>query len=146
MNKTLLQILSLIVIFGCGLMSNCKTEDPSPEEAFLKKLSGTWKPGTISVDNTVLSGAFDGYTITFSNDKSFTTTGGNDPIWPASGSFTLAPQSSSTTAFGLNRSDGVTVNVSSLEDQKLVMKFQYIPAGGRRASVSGIYTFDLVKK
>jgi hypothetical protein len=143
--KTSFYILTFLALATLFLLPACSGDDPSAEEIFLEKLAGTWAPGNVSVDNLVVNGAFDGFSITFSKDKTFTTTKGNNPIWPASGAFTLNAQSTADPGFDLMRSDGVEVQVTTLSAQSLVLKFQYIDPNGRIKSVSGLYTFELQK-
>jgi hypothetical protein len=131
-------IFSLITMF-----SACK-DDPSAEEIFLGKISGTWAPGVISVDGVVLQGAFSGFTLSFTKDKHYTTTNGNAPIWPASGTFTLTA-ASAPPGFNILRADGVAVQVLEFTDHKLVLTLHYVSPGGRKSSVTGDYKFELVK-
>ena len=111
--KTILRITTLIMITSLGFLSSCKQDEPSAEALFLEKISGTWTATLVSVDNTVLEGAFDGFAITIKADKTYTTSNGNAPIWPASGTFTAKAVTSSA-GFDLVRSDGVEIEVVEL--------------------------------
>ena len=142
--KILLRTSALVILMALGSISGCKPDEPSAEEVFLDKISGNWTAMMVSVDNTVLEGAFDGFAVNFKTDKTFTTTNGNAPIWPASGSFTTKTVTS-TAGFNLLRSDGTEVEVVELIDTDLILRFNYVSPGGRSSSVSGDYEFELTK-
>ncbi|HEY5692603.1 MAG TPA: hypothetical protein VIS49_14195 [Cyclobacteriaceae bacterium] len=126
-------------------LSSCKDEI-SAEEAFLNKVSGTWKasPIGVSVDGVAVNGAFSNFSITIKNDATYTTTNGNSPIWPSSGKITVVANSSSV-GFKFMRSDGVEVAIQQFTDTKLVLALQYADPNGRTRGVSGNYVFDLQK-
>src|SRR5687767_3118495 len=108
MKKVILKLAGIFsVIFILGI-SACEEPVPSAEEAFLEKLSGEWSATTVSVDDVVLQGAFDGFEINFTTGKTYTTANGNAPIWPATGSFSTKA-STSTVGFDIVRTDGVEV-------------------------------------
>ena len=142
--KILLRTLAFVTLMALGVISGCKPDEPSAEELFLEKISGNWTATMVSVDNTVLEGAFDGFAITIKTDKTYTTSNGNAPIWPASGSFT-AKSVTSTSGFNLMRADGVEVEVAELTDNELILRFDYVSPGGRKSSVSGGYVFELTR-
>lgn len=141
--KNLIRILTLLSVPFLLVLPACD-DDPTAEEKFMEQISYTWSATVITLDGAALTGSFENFSITFKNDKTFTTQNGNAPIWPASGSFTLAT-ASSTPGFNLNRSDGVLVTVEELSSNALVLSLQYTAAGGRTASVSGAYEFQLMK-
>jgi hypothetical protein len=132
-------LISLIVV-----SQGCKTEEPTADEVFLNKISGEWTASKISVDDVVLEGAFDGFKLSLTTEKNYTTTNGNAPIWPASGSFTLK-QVNSIVGFNMLRDDGVEISIKEFSDKKLVLMFHYVSAGGRSSSVTGDYIFELTK-
>jgi hypothetical protein len=134
----------IIILALITSLISCK-HDPGAEEVFLGKISsGPWAPGIISVDGVVLQGAFSGFTLSFTKDKHYTTTNGNAPIWPASGTFTLT-SSTATPGFNILRADGVAVQILELTDHKLVLTLHYVSPGGRMSSVTGDYRFELTK-
>ena len=126
--------------------SSCK-DGPTDEEIFLKKIALAWKSSSTGVqfDGKDVNGVFKDFTITFTESKTFTTTAGNSPVWPASGKFTVKSNSTSA-GFKLLRDDGVEVTVDKLTDTQLVLKFNYIGKTSRVKSVSGGFVFDLVVK
>lgn len=126
-------------------LSSCKDEI-SAEEEFLNKVSGTWKASSVgvSVDGVAINGAFSNFSITIKNDATYTTSNGNNPIWPASGKVTVVANSSSV-GFKFMRSDGVDVAIQQFTETKLVLALQYTDPNGRTRSVSGNYVFDLQK-
>jgi hypothetical protein len=142
--KTILRTAGLVTLIVLGFISGCKPDEPSAEELFLEKISGNWTATMVSVDNTVLEGAFDGFALTLKADKTYTSTNGNAPIWPASGTFTAKAVTSSA-GFNLVRSDGVEVEVVELTENDLTLRMHYISPDGRSSSVSGDYEFELTK-
>lgn len=136
-------LFSLLLVGGLLAGSSCK-EDLSPEEEFLKKLSGTWTASTLGVtlDGVAVNGVFADFSITIEGNGNFTTQNGNDPIWPAAGTLTAIPASTGGN-FDFRRNDGVEIAVSQIADNNIILSFQYTSSSGRVASVSGNYAFDL---
>lgn len=136
-------LLNVVVILLLAFTA-CK-DDPSAEEQFLKRIGAKWDASTtgVTLDGVAVNGAFKNFSITFTDQGTFTTSNGNSPIWPASGKFTLKSTSTSV-GFNLVRSDGVEIRIDQLTDTKMVLKFQY-SSSSRTSSVSGNYIFDLVK-
>jgi hypothetical protein len=141
MEKIILRFITLSVLLVTTGIAACDDE-PTAEEIFLEKLGKVWTADVVTVDDVVLEGAFDGFSITPTKEKTFTTTNGNSPIWPASGSFTLKAVSTGE-GFNLIRNDGVEVEVRELTETTLQLKLHYISTGGRSSSVSGDYIFEL---
>ncbi len=134
-------ILNIVVCaLALTLIPSCDDE-PTAEEKFLEDISHSWTAEVITLDGMTLTGSFENFQITFKSDMTFTTQNGNDPIWPAAGSFTLESVSS-TAGFNLVRSDGVAITVEELAGNVLVLSLQYTAPGGRTASVSGNYEFQ----
>jgi hypothetical protein len=126
--------------------SSCKDE-PTAEEIFRKKIALTWKTTATGVqfNGKDVNAIFNGFTLTFTEAQTYTTTSGNTPVWPASGKFTTVP-TTSTIGFNLKRDDGVVIEITQLTETKLVLKFNYTGKPNRVSSVSGGYVFDLEKK
>jgi hypothetical protein len=139
---SMLLVLTVIIL----TISSCK-DGPTDEEIFLKKIALAWKSSTTGVqfDGKDVNGVFNGFAVTLTESKTYTTTAGNAPVWPASGKFTLKPNSS-TAGFSLLRDDGVEITVDKLTDTNLVLKFGYVGKTSRVKSVSGGFVFDLVVK
>lgn len=136
-------LVSWLLVGGLLTVSSCK-EDLSPEEEFLKKLSGTWTASAVGVtlDGVAVNGVFGGFSITIEGNGNFTTQNGNDPIWPATGTLTAIPASTAG-SFDFRRNDGVEIAVSQIADNNITLSFQYTSPSGRVSSVSGNYAFDL---
>ena len=143
-SKVIGGLMVMIVTAFLLTISSCK-DDPTNEEIFLKKMALAWKSSSTGVqfDGKDVNGIFKDFTITFTESQTYTTISGNTPVWPASGKFTLKPNSSSA-GFSLLRDDGVEVTVDQLTDTKLVLKFNYVGKTSRVKSVSGGFIFDLV--
>lgn len=135
----------LVLSFSALLFALPACEDePSAEEKFLTSIAGKWTPTNIgvSLDGVAVNGAFKGFSITLTDQKTFTTTFGNTPIWTASGKFTPKPVSTNV-GFSLVRQDGVEISVERPADNRMTLKFQFVSKGSRTSSVSGRYIFDL---
>jgi len=141
------QVMWLAVVVGTLITISSCSDDPSAEEAFLKKVSLAWKssPSGVQFDGKDVNGVFKDFTITFTESQTYSTTSGNSPVWASSGKFSVKT-SSSATGFSLIRDDGVEIVVDQLTDTKLVLKFSYIGKTSRVKSVSGGFVFDLVVK
>lgn len=144
MNKYLIRIMTVACLAGLIGFSACEPTEETPEEIFMKQLAGNWTATEVMLDDIVIENAFEGFQLSITADKKFTTQEGNDPIWPASGSFTLKG-TNATPAFDLVRNDGVEIEVSQLDDNNLMVEFHYISTGGRAKSVTGDYEFTLTK-
>lgn len=128
------------------LLPSCK-DDPTEEEIFLGKIAAAWIPTSTGVvlDDVPVNKVFSGFVLTLTDQAGFTSTNGNSPIWPASGTFTLK-KVSTTAGFNLVRNDGVEIFIDQMTDAKLVLRFQYVGQPGRIGSVGGEYVFDLERK
>ncbi len=146
MNKNL-QWFSALALLALLTFPSCKEDEPTEEEVFLSKIGLSWQLSEegVLLDDVPVNNVFNGFTISLTSQSSFSTSNGNAPIWPASGTFTLK-KVGTTTGFNLVRSDGVEVFVDQLTEQRLVLRFQYVGQGGRTGSVSGEYVFDLEVK
>jgi hypothetical protein len=136
--KTLLPALLLVFVISC------KEDEPTAEAIFLGKIGHHWTSTSILLDASPVNGAFADFELTLGKNKTYNTVNGNAPIWPASGKFTVKAVSS-TVGFNLLRDDGTEIEVEELTENKLVLKFHYDAAGGRRKGVTGNYIFELEK-
>jgi hypothetical protein len=138
--KLILSFCTLLVV----LIPSCKDE-PTEKEIFIKDISKTWTPSTTGIvfKGQPVNGVFNSFSLTFGKGQTYTTTDGQNPVWRASGKYTVQNATNSV-GFEILRDDGVIVTVDQLTDTKLVLKFDY--TGGRSRSVSGGYIFDLVSQ
>lgn len=140
LRKILILILLGIITFSCGE----EESEPAPEneEAVqLQKLAKTWVPVSVMKDDEDVSNRFTGFTITFTQQKTYTTT-------PSRGDFDVEPfKSSGAWDFrgdNLNiiaRDDGVDMNLSVTET-RLTLRFQIANPNGRTLGI-GEYDFEL---
>jgi hypothetical protein len=137
--KSIINFLVIVIvaiqIISCG-------SDPAKESeeiVFLNKLSNAWQVNAVDIDGEDATGAFDGLAITFTDTKTLTVINPVDPIWPATGSFTLVK---SGDTFSIDRNDGVIITILELTETSLIMSLNY-SAGSRVSSVSGEYTFEM---
>jgi hypothetical protein len=115
-------------------------EKPGPEKQYLQKLSFTWGLQQAKANGVDVTQAFSGLTLTVKGDKTFIVATPVDPIWPASGTFTLR-QVSGSEDYDIVRNDGVEIHVSELSTLQLKLQMQYQPPHGRVSSVGGQYEF-----
>jgi hypothetical protein len=144
--KSVQYMISLFVIGGLLITGvSCSKDSPSAEDVFLEKIEGTWvlSSSGVEIDGEDVTEVFEEFTVTFTKDREYSTSDGNEPIWDGSGTFDLEA-SSNDAGFHIIRDDDVEVRVDELSETKLVLKFNYVSDGsGRVKSASGEYTFDL---
>jgi hypothetical protein len=140
-----IQILSsVIALIAIVQIISCSSEKVDPtRDTFFNNLSRNWAINTVQLDGKDVTNAFPGMVVNFTKDGKFTTTNPVGNLWPASGTFTL--QNSSTQGlFNLQRNDGVLVTVTQLSTSALQFTMSFTTApGGRVASVTGNYTFNM---
>jgi len=145
MKSKLLTILTVVLIgVLLVLLQSCKEKkDDAPDEGeiFIGRISTTWKTGRVTTDGVDVTGAFKNMTLTFSADRTYAVANAVSPIWPASGSFELIQVGDNQ--FNLKRSDGVTIDVTSLADSKMVLELFYTSNTGRASGVTGHYKFEM---
>src|SRR5688572_4465805 len=129
------------------ILLSCKGDEPSAKDIFIKNISKGWKPSAtgVKLDGEFVNGVFDTFSLTFAKGLTYSTTDGQDPVWKASGKFTVN-KASNAVGFLIVRDDGVEVTVTELTESKLVIQFPFTKKGGRSSSVSGGYVFDLIPK
>ena len=127
------------VINGC----DSSDDQPSPDDQFLRELSGTWtlNAGQVTIDGLDVTEAFAGMSITFSTDKSYSTLHGIAPIWPANGSFVINKEADGS--YSLLRDNEVYVKVSNLTSTSVRLTMQYSASAGRTKGTSGQYEFTM---
>ena len=145
--KTIVRLLNIICLLAVVALVSCGEPEPSAKELFLKKLYKKWGLSStgVKLNEQLVNGVFDNFTVTFAKGLTYTTTDGQDPVWKASGIFSLE-KSGSQPGFLIARDDGVQITVSEITETKLVLKFAYTKKGSRASSVSGGYVFDLIPK
>lgn len=133
--------ISLVGLMSCG-GDDDGDDDPTPtltpEQEQLAILARTWTLSTATLDNTA-SDAFNGLSVTFTENKAFTVSGDYEPVWPSSGTFDFG-----SGLFTLQRNDGVTMTISSdLSETSMTLTFNYnILPGGRTEGILGDYVFQ----
>lgn len=143
--KILICVLLGMMIFACGEENNDPDPTPEPEDEEtlqIEKLAKIWKLGTVMKDDEDVTDRFTGFTITFTQQKTYTTT-------PERGDFDVAPfPDSGAWDFrndNLNviaRSDGIDMNITVTES-KLTLQFQISTPNGKTLGI-GEYDFELV--
>lgn len=144
MRKDLLTSARFFVTLAfLATLAACKDE-PTAEEQFLATINRRWTASSagVTLDGVAVNGVFKGFSITLTDQKTYTTTAGNAPIWATAGKYELSP-AAGPAGFSLVRDDGVIITVARPADQRLVLSFQYVSKGSRTSSVSGRYVFDL---
>ena len=137
-------VFSIPILFGLCLIAACKSEDEgdtipkTEEELQLEKLSKTWIPGFIQRDGVDVTGEFSGFTLTFTQNKTYTAVNGGE-VFPASGTWEFATGNLNR----MVRDDGVVMEVV-VTATTLNLQFQIDSPGGRFAGTSGDFEFDLI--
>lgn len=147
MVKQLLQTwLPVFLFVMVTVVTGCKKDkDPQPSEQdlFLEQLSTNWKVSEARVDEVDVTDAFENLTLSFTKEKTYSTTNSVAPIWPASGTFTVG--GATANAFTLQRSDGVVIKVISISATRLELEFNYSAPTNRTKQVSGRYEFVFIR-
>jgi hypothetical protein len=134
--------LGALMLISCGDDSDDPvTEDPltesTEEEKQLESLSASaWKMSSITLDGADVTSNFDGLVLTINSDKTYSTNGSYDPVWPSSGSFTFGSDINT-----LTRDDGVSMTIS-VSETSLTVTFTYADSGGRIDALPGDYVFS----
>ena len=144
--------IALVVSVLILCLSGCKSDDSqemTPEQWQVIKLARPWEAADeqfVKLDNVDVSQFFEGFTLMFNTQKNYTTTNGNSPIWPESGTYEFAVVNGSTNIDRLIRNDGTEINILELTENSLKIEFDYssTPSGGRTMGISGGYYFELV--
>jgi hypothetical protein len=140
--KVIINLLFGISVFGLlGIMS-C-SDDPSPEQEAINRLSKTWTDASVQLDgNDVTSPSYDNFSITFRTDGSYITTDG-DPVFKPSGGFWSYTDK---TNFSRIDVDGVSMNVSlntNVTTLTLTFTAPGTAIGARVEGLEGNYVFNL---
>ena len=134
--------LGALMLISCGDDSDDPvTEDhvteSTEEEKQLESLSASaWKMSSITLDGADATSNFDGLVLTINSDKTYSTNGSYDPVWPSSGSFTFGSDINT-----LTRDDGVSMTIS-VSETSLTVTFTYADSGGRIDALPGDYVFS----
>ena len=91
---------------------------------------------SITLDGADATSNFDGLVLTIKSDKTYSTNGSYDPVWPSSGSFTFGSDINT-----LTRDDGVSMTIS-VSETSLTITFTYADSGGRIDALPGDYVFS----
>tara|TARA_B110000503_G_scaffold4105_1_gene5437 strand:- start:617 stop:1021 length:405 start_codon:yes stop_codon:yes gene_type:complete len=111
--------------------------EPTEEENQLESLSASaWTMSSIILDGADVTSNFSGLVLTIKSDKTYSTNGEYDPVWPSSGTFTFGSDLNT-----LTRDDGVSMTVS-VSETSLSITFTYADAGGRIDALPGDYVFS----
>lgn len=142
--KKIQMLLGVFVMIALSQFTGCSTEKVDPtKDNFLNNLSRNWVVNNIQLDSKDVTNAFPGMVINFTKDGKFTTTNPVGNLWPASGTFTVKT-STIQNLFDLTRNDGALVSITQLSTSALQFRMTFTTApGGRVASVTGNYTFNM---
>lgn len=128
-------IVSLSGFVGCG---GDDAPSISPEEKQLSLLSRAWQLSSVTLDDDPTN-AFDGLTVTLTENKTFSVTDNYEPVWPSSGTFDFGAD-----LFTIERNDGVTISITNtLSESSMTLSFNYdISPEGRTNGILGHYVFQ----
>ncbi|MBT5505940.1 MAG: hypothetical protein HOK17_02210 [Flammeovirgaceae bacterium] len=133
--------IAAMMLISCGDDDDGSVaDDPAEqteEEKQLESLSASvWTMSSITLDGADATSNFDGLVLTIKSDKTYSTNGSYDPVWPSSGSFTFGSDINT-----LTRDDGVSMTIS-VSETSLTITFTYADSGGRIDARPGDYVFS----
>ena len=134
--------LAALMLISCGddgddPVTDDPVTEPTEEENQLESLSASaWTMSSIILDGADVTSNFSGLVLTIKSDKTYSTNGEYDPVWPSSGTFTFGSDLNT-----LTRDDGVSMTVS-VSETSLSITFTYADAGGRIDALPGDYVFS----
>ena len=133
--------LGALMLISCGDDDDASVaDDPTEqteEEKQLKSLSASvWTMSSITLDGADVTTNFSGLVLTINSDKTYSTNGSYDPVWPSSGSFTFGSDINT-----LTRDDGVSMTIS-VSETSLTITLTYADSGGRIDALPGDYVFS----
>jgi hypothetical protein len=146
--KTIYKYILLLSIIT--LLSNCGgngNTDPTPvadpTQAVIDGLAKTWTINSVSLDGSNVASDWNGVSVSFTTNKSFSITGlstENSLIWASSGSYSFPD---ATNANKILRNDGVEIKLSNLTDNSATLEFSILErSGGRTNGLIGSYSFN----
>ncbi|MCF6352918.1 MAG: hypothetical protein L3J06_07895 [Cyclobacteriaceae bacterium] len=154
-----LKLTSLALLLGLVVIASCKPDpdpEPSPEEVQTALLAQIWKVGTaandVTLDGANEIGNWDGFTVTFNANGSYTTTNtsdGREDVWPSTGSWEF--KGKGTDAVDVNTiirdagSNNETTMTITVAETTLRMTFNYTNPGGRLGGTEGAWVFNMVE-
>ncbi len=134
--------LSALILMSCGDDDDAAavTDDPveqTEEEKQLESLSASaWTMSSTTLDGADATENFSGLVLTLKEDKTYSTNGSYDPVWPSSGTFTFGSDINT-----LTRDDGVSMT-TTVSETSLTITFTYADSGGRIDALPGDYVFN----
>ena len=132
--------IAAMTLISCGDDDDSVADDPTEqteEEKQLESLSASvWTMSSITLDGADVTTNFSGLVLTINSDKTYSTNGSYDPVWPSSGSFTFGSDINT-----LTRDDGVSMTIS-VSETSLTITFTYADSGGRIDALPGDYVFS----
>ena len=133
--------LGALMLISCGDDDDASVaDDPveqTEEEKQLESLSASaWTMSSITLDGADVTTNFSGLVLTIKSDKTYSTNGSYDPVWPSSGSFTFGSDLNT-----LTRDDGVSMTIA-VSETSLTVTFTYADSGGRIDALPGDYVFS----
>jgi hypothetical protein len=146
--KTLMMVTLLSIV----LLNSCKKDDPSPTAVqkvtrTLTAEGGTWTPpstGGVTIDGTdVTQDLFDGFSITFSDDGSLTTTG-TSPVWLREDTWRFNDATATVILRGQDDKEIILEEVTK-DQVKFSLEWDQTTTGGRSRSLKGKHVFTLNK-
>ena len=141
--KTFRYFLLAVTLAAVTLLSGCKSDDPTPQQANMKKLtSGAWTVSQVTVDGVDQSSLFTGMTLQFTK-TTYTATNGV-PVWPTSGSWTFVDKTGKL----IRRDNELDITIVAISTSELKLSLDWDQdtySGGRRRSVAGEHLFTFRK-
>lgn len=144
--KSLYILLSVLALSVTASLTSCKKDDdPSATERNLDLLtSSNWQLSRVSVNGVDKTALFEGLTLRWAENNTFTTTHGG-VMWPATGTWSFADGSAQQLFLSLNNLDDAEVTIETLTATSLIVSLHWNETTigqGRTKSVEGDHIFE----
>jgi hypothetical protein len=131
------KIPAIMLLVSIVSLSACSSSDePDSREKTLKTLTGVaWNIEQVMLDGQEYTDLYDGMTLTFNQNGTYSTIAGNSPVWDAEGTYELI------SAEALLLDGNRTVTIETIGSRQLTLSFDYQGIESRTSSIGGSYTF-----
>lgn len=144
--KKLNYIFSLLILSGLSLIMACKGDDTPPiteAERITQLMTGVnnWSPQSITADGKDVSELFEGFTLKFNSNNTYTSTG-ETPVWARNGTWTFT----SDAATSFRKEDDNIVEIIDINQGNMRLRLNWTETtykDGRSSSISGVHEFVL---
>jgi hypothetical protein len=137
-----MRIKNILLLLLICIFAQCKKEPEITEAERVTRLlinGGNWSPQQITADGTDVLELFEGFTLRFQANNTYTSTG-ETPIWARSGLWSFT----NDTAKIISKEDDNLVEIISISETGMVLRLNWDETtykDGRSASINGVHEF-----